>query len=92
MGTTTKLKILEPYEAKKMLGVFLAIDGNNSTQIKHMRRIAYEWSEKVRVGHLTQFDTLTAFNTIVMKTLEYPLLVGPYTNDPAIDMQCPVCV
>lgn len=53
MGNTSQLKILEHNEPKKMLGFFLAIDGNNETQIQHMCQIAEDWSEKVRVGHLT---------------------------------------
>lgn len=42
-GTATQLKILESDEAKKILGVSLAIDGNNNIQVKHMRRIVDEW-------------------------------------------------
>ena len=41
-GNNANLQILEPHEAKKMLGVFLAMDGNNVTQIAHMRRVADE--------------------------------------------------
>ena len=55
-GDETQLQILEPHEAKKILGIFLAMDGNNETQIDHMRRVADEWYEKLRVGHLTRFD------------------------------------
>lgn len=51
-----QLNILEPHEAKKMIGVFMAIDGNNITQIAHMRRRSEQWYEKVIVGHLTRFD------------------------------------
>ena len=55
-GTTAQLKFLDLHEAKKMLGVFLAIDGNNTTQITHMKRIAEGWSDKVKEGHVTRFD------------------------------------
>ena len=70
----SQLKILEPQEAKKMLDVFLAIDGNNTAQIKYMQKVAEQWSKKVRVGHITRVDAWTAFTSTVMKTLEYPLL------------------
>ena len=73
-----------------MLEVFLAIDGNNSIQIKHMRWIADEWSEKVRVGHLTKFDAWTAFNTTVMKTLEYSLLTLTLTETECSKIMAPV--
>ena len=89
-GAATQLKILDPDEAKKMLGVFLAIDGNNTTHIKHMRRIAEEWADKVRVGHLTRFDAWTAFNTTVMKTLEYPLLALTLTEEECNSIMAPV--
>ena len=56
---------------KENTGLFLVIDGNNKTQVKYMRRVAEQWCEKVRVGHLARFDNWTAFNTSVMKTLEY---------------------
>ena len=73
-----------------MLGVFLAIDGSNKTQVQHMRRIAEEWSDKVRVGHLTRFDAWTAFNTTVMKTLEYPLLALTLTQEEYNSVMAPV--
>ena len=38
-GIREKLEILEASEAKRMLGVFLAIDGNNDTQLVEMKRI-----------------------------------------------------
>lgn len=39
-GNTVQLKILDPHEVKKILGVFLVVDGNNTTHIKHMKYIA----------------------------------------------------
>ena len=45
-GTESQLKILESHEANRMLGVFLAIDGNNKVQIQHMRKVAETWYKK----------------------------------------------
>ena len=45
-GVDTQLQLLDPHEAKRMLGVFLAIDGNNDTQIAHMRKVAELWYEQ----------------------------------------------
>ena len=36
-GTREHLSRLEPSQAKETLGVFLAMDGNNKAQIKHLR-------------------------------------------------------
>ena len=38
-GEDKQLQIMEPHDAKKMLGVFLAMDGNNITQIAHKESI-----------------------------------------------------
>lgn len=73
-GDDAQPQILKPHEAKKMLGVFLAMESNNATQIKHMRKVVNEWYEYFRVGHLSRFDTWTAFTIAIMRILEYPLL------------------
>ena len=49
-GVDTQLQILNPHDAKRMLGVFLAIDGSNDVQITQMHIIATLWYERVRVG------------------------------------------
>ena len=67
-GNDIQLKTFYPPETKKMLGVFFTIDGNNKTKIKHMRSVAEKWYYKVRVDHLTRFDTWTVLNTTVMTT------------------------
>jgi len=50
-------------------------------QIKHMRRVAEVWYEKVRVGHLSRYDAWLALNPKVMKTLQYPLLALTLDED-----------
>ena len=74
LGDGIELESLNPHEAKRMLGVFLAMDGSNTVQIKHMRKVAVGWYEKVRVGHLSRIDAWLALHSTIMKTLEYPLL------------------
>ena len=73
LGTEPQLELLNPHDAKRMLGVYLAIDGSNEVQITHMKKIAKQWYEKIRVGHLTRYDAWMALNATVMKKLEYPL-------------------
>ena len=73
-----------------MLGVFLAMDGNTETQIEYTRRVADERYDKVRVGHLTRFDAWTAFNTTIMKSLEYPLLALTLTDNECTKIMAPV--
>ena len=73
LGTESQLEILNPHDAKRMLGVYLDIDGSNEVQITHMKKIAKQWYEKIRVGYLTRYDAWMALNTTVMKKIEYPL-------------------
>ena len=73
-GDKTELILLTVEESKRMLGVYLAANGKNTAQIKHLRDVAEDWKEKLRVGHLIHNDAWTALTTTVMKTLEYPLL------------------
>ena len=89
-GSREKLEILEVDEAKRMLGVFLAVDGNNKTQVEEMRKIADLWYEKVRVGHLTRYDAWMALNSTVMKTLEYPLLALTLTEEECKKIMAPI--
>ena len=55
-GMRCPLSSLAPSEARRMLGVYLAADGNNTTQVKEMRNTAEVWQDKVRVGHLNRSD------------------------------------
>ena len=89
-GEESQLKLLGPKEAKRMLGVFLAIDGSNDVQIKHMRQVAAKWYDKVRTGHLTRIDAWIALNTTIMKTLEYPLLASTLTKEDCVFIMSPV--
>ena len=73
-----------------MLGVFLAIDGGNDVQIKHMRRVAEVWYDQIRVGHLSRYDAWSALQSTVMKTLEYPLLALTLTEAECSTIMAPV--
>jgi len=43
-----KLEIprLETYEARRMLGICIAPDGNNNTEAEYLTKIATEWGRK----------------------------------------------
>lgn len=42
------------------------------------------------MGHLTRFDAYTAFNTAIMKTLDYPLLALTLTYEECTTIMTPV--
>ena len=89
-GQDTQLEILNPNEAKRMLGVFLTMDGSNDVQIAQMRKAADVWYEQVRVGHLSRFDAWTALQSTVMKTLQYPLLATTLTGKECNHIMAPI--
>ena len=89
-GKMSQLQILDPHEAKRMLGVFLAIDGSNNIQHKHMRNIAERWYDQIRAGHLNRYDAWMALTTTVMKTLEYPLLASTLTEKECTSIMAPI--
>ena len=72
-GNREHLSRLEPSEAKETLGVFLAMDGNNKKQIKHLRDKGTEFAEQIRSSSLNPDESWHAFKTTIQKTLEYPM-------------------
>ena len=52
----SELEQLAADEAQKMLGVWLAPDGNNKRQVEEMRNQTIEWVEKVRTGAIDMRD------------------------------------
>ena len=74
------LRLLKPTEAQKMLGVWLAPDGNNDKQVEVMRAITTKWAEKARTGFMNRHDMWQALTMTVMKKLEYPLIVLKLTE------------
>lgn len=61
-------------EARRSLGCQVASDVNMKDQVSHMHSVAVEWSDKLRVGHLTKYEAWTALSTRITKTL---LCVAP---------------
>ena len=89
-GMRCPLSSIAPSEARRMLGVYLAADGNNTTQVKEMRNTAEVWQNKVRVGHLNRWDAWLALNTTVMKSLEYPLLATTLSIEECTHIMAPI--
>ena len=58
---------------KETLCVYLAPDGNNDEALESLIKKASTWSDNIRVGHLSPTLAWHAANTIILKSLEYPL-------------------
>ena len=89
-GINRPLKLLQPNEAQKMLGVWLAPDGNNEKQIEVMRDKAVKWAEKVRTGHTTKSDAWQALTMSIMKKLDYSLIALTLTEQECKTIMAPV--
>ena len=67
------IKYLDSSKAEKMLGVYLAPDGNNKEQVEHFKLKTQSLADKIRSGHLDRFEAWTALNTVAFKSIEYAL-------------------
>lgn len=74
MRNPTSIKRLEPSDVEEMLGVFLAGDGNNKKQIKKLRQKSILFSQCMKDGSISRYDANYTLCSIIIKTLEYPLL------------------
>lgn len=68
------IKKLQPSDAHKTLGIFLAGDSNNKEQIKSLRAKLQKYTQCLKSRIISKLNTVHALWSTVMKTLEYPLL------------------
>ena len=59
-GNVEILAQLAADETQKILGVWLAPDGNNRKQIEEMRTVIEKWVDQIRVGALDNSDVWQA--------------------------------
>jgi hypothetical protein len=65
----------KPHHAKKLLGIFLAMDGNFKAQVWYLREKTVVFADFVRTGFLNQADAWYALTpSTIVKMLEYPLI------------------
>ena len=72
-GTHSELLQLEPSEARKTLGVYLAMDGNFKEQVTYLRKKMSEFGDHIQKGKLNRFDSWYALKSTIWKMLKYPL-------------------
>jgi len=71
---TQFIKIEDPSKARRMLGVYVAPDGNSSQQFQILRKKSEQWSKKNKSQHLSGYETFMAYNQgISMKSLDNPV-------------------
>ena len=77
----TKVDRLPSDMASRILGVWLAPNGDSTTQTKELLALTTAWADRVRTGHLKQGDAWTYHQTTIQKSLEYPLLATTLSEE-----------
>ena len=76
------IKHLEAPEAKEMLGVFIAPDGNHEQQLKEFERKIEQYASQVKSANLHKYEVWTGLQTIIaMKSFKYALPVITLSED-----------
>jgi hypothetical protein len=69
------LRRIEPGEAVKTLGVMLNMAGTDKAEGAYLRNKAEVWAEQIWMGAITKNNAWYALNTMVMKTMKYPIQI-----------------
>jgi hypothetical protein len=69
-----ELDCLNIHEARETLGVFIAMNGNQTTQTQELWEKAVLWAELVCSGRFTHAEAWFSLQYCIMKSLEYPLM------------------
>ena len=72
-GNKMEVLYCQSDEAHRTLGVMLAPNDNNRSQVDSMRNISLKFGDRVRVGFIRGHDVFHALNNTVMRSLIYPL-------------------
>ena len=83
------LCLLSPKDARKMLGVYTAPDGNTNKQATILRQKSLKWSNSLRNRSLHQYEALLSYHHGIMKSLEYPLGPGLLSEQQCHQAQSP---
>eukprot|EP00957_Ditylum_brightwellii_P174904 13317750-Ditylum_brightwellii.AAC.1 len=67
--------------ANRILGVWLAPDGNNKKQVEVLKEIPRGWADRIRMGHIKKDDAWYYYQSTVMKSSEYSLLATTLTQE-----------
>ena len=72
-GDIVSLKRLQAHKASKMLGVWLAPNGDNKKLVTKLKQAAIEWGSKVRSGNPSKKESWIALQSNITARLKYPL-------------------
>ena len=69
-GEIVPLWYLQVNEAISMLGIYLALDGNNKYQVKCIHKKSTAWSTSIRVGVVQQNKAWKYFKSTIPHTIK----------------------
>ena len=67
------------FEAKKLMGVWVAPSGKNSAQVTEMISTAQDWLAPLQQNHLSRRLARQAFDGVLWSSLQYPLAVSSFS-------------
>ena len=67
------LQCYEADHAEKLLGVMIAMDGNNKAQVEYLKEKGHNFADHIKAGSLSQNDVWTALLGTIMRTFAYPM-------------------
>jgi len=70
---------LQPFEARRTLGVRLTPDGNWDAEVQHLISIATDWKVKMAASQLSWDDALFSLKHVVLRKLHYPLATTTFS-------------
>jgi hypothetical protein len=71
--TTTELTRLEVHEARETLGLWIAMDGNQRSQVYAIKKKIDSWADKIRTKQLTRTEAWISLRVGISKAIRYPL-------------------
>ena len=89
-GNVHPMTMLGASEAKEMLGVSLAPDGNATTQIKTVKDKMKKYAEFIRTGHLSRHEAWINLTMVALKSLEYMIPAMTLTQDQYTSIMSPL--
>ena len=74
-GVHNPLVRYEASHADKTLGVYIAMDGNEDAEIKHLTALSEKFSNQLRTAKCAKNSSMYTLQYSLMKTFEYPMTV-----------------
>ena len=75
------IKIKNPEEAFRMLGGYVACDGNTKKQVDVLYELAKNWAIKVKRSHLNRHEAYVAYHQVLVPALIYAIGAIPVIED-----------